>query len=309
MLACFRAKHRVQITGGQQRMISVIIPSYNREKTIGRTIDSVLNQTFKDIEVIIVDDCSIDNTTAIVSAYNDSRIHYIKHEQNRGACAARNTGVKYAKGEYIAFQDSDDEWMPDKLEKQMDCLEKDKAEICISRFLSRDVDSHREEVHPFGEVRLDEEHFLERSYISTQVLFGYKYCFLDEKFDESLPRLQDWELSLRLIRKYRITFCDSILAIQNIQIDSITKDKRKELIACKIIYQKHENTFLKYPHVACKMLERIAVCEWKNGQAFSNTLKQAYEINSSYKMMIKLILSRLGFMDIFFRLKYGEANQ
>src|SRR4030043_1337098 len=100
--------------------VSVIIPTYNRAHLVGRSIRSVLNQTYQDLEVIVVDDGSKDNTAEIVRGITDPRIVFLKHEKNRGVSAARNTGLKAARGKYIAFQDSDDEWLPQKLEKQLE---------------------------------------------------------------------------------------------------------------------------------------------------------------------------------------------
>ena len=106
--------------------VSIIIPTYNRAHLIGRAIQSVLNQTYQNFEIIVVDDGSTDNTEEMIKEFqkHDKRIKYIRHEKNRGGAAARNTGIKVARGEYIAFQDSDDEWLPEKLEKQMDVFQR-----------------------------------------------------------------------------------------------------------------------------------------------------------------------------------------
>ena len=103
--------------------VSVIIPTYNRAHLIGRSIQSVLNQTYQDFEIIIVDDGSTDDTEDVIRNFNDSRIIYIRHKENKGPSAARNTGIKASKGEFIAFQDSDDEWFPEKLDKQIEAFE------------------------------------------------------------------------------------------------------------------------------------------------------------------------------------------
>jgi glycosyltransferase involved in cell wall biosynthesis len=103
-------------------VISVIIPTYNRAHLVGRAIRSVLAQTFQDWELIVVDDGSSDNTEEVVCSFQDPRICYISHEVNRGGSAARNTGIKVARGEYVSFLDSDDEWLPEKLEKQLACF-------------------------------------------------------------------------------------------------------------------------------------------------------------------------------------------
>ena len=101
-------------------LISIIMPSFNTGKYITETIESVLAQSYKNWELIIVDDCSSDNTDEIVNTYlSDDRIHYFKNEKNSGAAFSRNTALREAKGKWIAFLDSDDLWMPEKLEKQL----------------------------------------------------------------------------------------------------------------------------------------------------------------------------------------------
>lgn len=104
--------------------ISVVIPAFNRQNTISYCLESVLAQTYKDIEVIIVDDCSTDSTVSIVSGHPDPRVRCVVLEKHSGAQAARNRGILEAKFDWIAFQDSDDEWLPDKLEKQVAVLAK-----------------------------------------------------------------------------------------------------------------------------------------------------------------------------------------
>jgi glycosyltransferase involved in cell wall biosynthesis len=103
-------------------MISVVIPAFDAGRFIGRAIDSVLAQTYRDYDIIVVDDGSIDNTAEVVKTYG-SKVSYI-YQENAGDGAARNAGIKAAKGEWIAFLDSDDEWLPEKLQLQMEMLEK-----------------------------------------------------------------------------------------------------------------------------------------------------------------------------------------
>lgn len=100
--------------------ISVIIPTYNRCDKLQKSIDSVLRQTYSNIEVLIVDDGSTDNTENLVCNISDKRVRYIKLEKNQGVANARNEGVLHATSELIAFHDSDDLWRPEKLEKQME---------------------------------------------------------------------------------------------------------------------------------------------------------------------------------------------
>lgn len=102
--------------------VSVVIPTYNRGNKLSQAIDSVLGQTMGAYELIVVDDGSNDDTESVVKSYSDARIKYLNHTENLGAGAARNTGIRYANGEFISFLDSDDTWDPKKLEKQIDRL-------------------------------------------------------------------------------------------------------------------------------------------------------------------------------------------
>lgn len=103
--------------------VSVIIPVYNRADVLPRAMNSVLDQTFEDFELIIVDDGSTEDIEAVVDGYDDPRVTYLPHLRNRGGSAARNTGIQHATGEYVAFLDSDDVWRPEKLERQVRLLE------------------------------------------------------------------------------------------------------------------------------------------------------------------------------------------
>lgn len=104
-------------------LVSIIMPTYNCGRFIRESIESVIAQTYTVWELLIVDDCSTDNTAEIVAAYKDSRIHYQRNNQNMGAALSRNKALREAKGRYIAFLDSDDVWAPDKLEKQIAFME------------------------------------------------------------------------------------------------------------------------------------------------------------------------------------------
>lgn len=105
-------------------LVSIIMPSYNTAKFIKETINSVISQTYQNWELIIVDDCSTDNTDEVVAPFLlDERIHYLKNEVNSGAAVSRNRALREATGKWIAFLDSDDIWLPNKLEKQIEFME------------------------------------------------------------------------------------------------------------------------------------------------------------------------------------------
>ena len=111
------------MTSHQSPKVTVVIATYNRADLLPRAVNSVLAQTYSDFELIIVDDCSTDGTDAVLQQLPDPRIHHIRHESNRGAAAARNTGIAYARGEYVAFLDDDDECTPNRLSDQVSVLD------------------------------------------------------------------------------------------------------------------------------------------------------------------------------------------
>ncbi|MCB6569842.1 glycosyltransferase [Eubacterium limosum] len=114
----------IELTGKKmQNLVSIIMPSYNTAEYISKSIESILRQTYRQWELIIVDDCSTDNTNEVVKPYlKDKRIHFLKNEKNLGAAISRNRALKEAKGRWIAFLDSDDLWLSEKLEKQIEFM-------------------------------------------------------------------------------------------------------------------------------------------------------------------------------------------
>ena len=188
--------------------VSVIIPAYNRADVLPRAIASVLNQTFTDYEIIVVDDGSTDNTGA-VAENTDGPLRVISHEFNRGAAAARNTGIKAASGAYVAFLDSDDEWMPGKLARQIGLLEglgTSYNACCSGRFLN----------HPglgySWERRLPaEEHWTRYLLINGcdlspgSTLVARRGVFEHTGlFDEGLGPWEDWDWLLRYVADYKL---------------------------------------------------------------------------------------------------------
>jgi glycosyltransferase involved in cell wall biosynthesis len=189
--------------------ITVVIPAYNRAKTIGYALKSVLEQTYAPNEVLVVDDRSTDNTIAVVEAIGDPRIRVIKQERNAGAQAARNRGITEARNEWIALHDSDDEWMPNKLELQVKELEKtgfDPLTVvhcnCIQYFEAT------------GERRLWELPFSGDDNAYSTILREPGPMFqgmLTSKtalqkiglLDEAVPSYQEWDTAIRLARYCR----------------------------------------------------------------------------------------------------------
>ncbi len=230
-----------------EKLVSVVIPTYNREHIITRAIESVLNQSYKQLEIIIIDDCSSDKTEEIVNKKygNNPQIHFYRLNRNSGACFARNTGVKRSKGDYVAFLDSDDEFLPDKIQKQISLLESTGSDLCATDFLRIDKDGNQSTVPTF----INSDFFPDLLYlnqITTGTLIGRRRCFEETPFDESLPRYQDWDLNLRLAKKYRFCFLKEKTLVQYHQPFSITSSTshHKTFFALSTIFEKNREAYL-----------------------------------------------------------------
>lgn len=228
--------------------VSVVIPTYNRGHLVSRAIRSVLDQTYQNFEVIVVDDASTDNTEKVVKKFNDKRIKYIRHERNRGGSAARNTGIKTAQGEYIAFQDSDDEWLPEKLEKQVRVLENAPSEVGVVYTGIWRMKDGKKTYIPSSKINQKEgnihDELLRGSFVTTQAAIVKNETFRNVGlFDERLPRLQDWELFIRISNFYEFKYIDEPLVISYFTPNSISANQEALIKAHKLIFEKHFQDF------------------------------------------------------------------
>lgn len=225
-------------------MVSIIIPTYNRAGTIMRSIQSVIEQSYTEWELIIIDDGSTDNTKDIVKSVMEQevRIRYIHCPENKGQAFARNAGIQAAGGEYIAFQDSDDCWLPDKLQRQMSIME-----------------AHPEYGLVYGQVVYDENGMLSAPYppvdggeqvfkaclkqnqIGTPTMLVRKEVFdTIGLFDTSLAALEDYELALRITKRFPTGFVTAPVLKAYKSADSVSRDLGNHLIASCIILKKYE---------------------------------------------------------------------
>jgi len=181
-------------------VVSIVIPSYNRAHVLPRAINSILAQTFQDFEIIVVDDCSKDNTDELMKSFLDPRICYVKHSQNKGGNAARNTGIRESRGELVAFLDSDDEWLPTKLEKQLRLFDQPGVGLVYCGFIYTEAGSNEQQLCLTKLSTAYREDLLISNFVGTTSAAVVRKSFLDEiqGFDEELKSCQDWDLYLRL---------------------------------------------------------------------------------------------------------------
>lgn len=286
-------------------LVSVIIPTYNRGRLILDSINSVLNQTYKNIELIVVDDCSTDDTEKTVKSIDDSRIKYIKLEKNSGACVARNKGIEISRGEFIAFNDSDDLWLPEKINSQLDFLYENNAEISFCKMECRTPENNF--IHNFPNIEFDRKisykDLLKYNSASTQTIFGKTDCFKEIIFDATMPRLQDWDEVLRLSQKYRIFYQNEILVNTFFQKDSISTHPEKAVLAMQKIFEKHKDAILSDPAIVESFFKKKASFVCKTGKNPKEEMKMILKYNPSAGTFIKYMLAVFNFYTLFFKIK------
>lgn len=230
-----------------KHLVSIIIPTYNRGYIIGNAIQGVLNQTIPDWELLIVDDGSGDNTEEIVEAFSDPRIIYIRNEENKGANIARNCGCAAAKGDFLAFLDSDNRWNENMIKRHMEALQASEDDVAFSFCKQEVID---ESVHIFPSVEFDVDHLEETlrkgNVVDTNTVILKREVFeAVGGFAADMPRMQDWEFFFRVVvvHGYKAIFIPEILDTNVVQANSISKDKEKYCQALNRFLSRHYKYF------------------------------------------------------------------
>lgn len=262
-----------------QPLISVIIPTYNRADTLAEAICSVLSQTYDNIELIIVDDGSTDGTDEVLEQFSGQVISR-RTKNNSGACAARNLGLKISTAEYVAFLDSDDLWLPNKLEEQFTALVSLPPEYCgvysgYTRSRMNDRQGRGRDVIP--------EHEVTASQILGRNTIGGMSCALLRKsavmqvgaFDESLPASQDWDLWIRLCDQFRMMPISMVHLTYREHSSQISANSNVKYDGMKRLYAKHRKQFdsNSSQHDRANFFFQLGIlaaesCEFRAGQAF-----------------------------------------
>ncbi len=244
--------------------VTIILPTYNRGYCIEKSIKSLLAQSFKDFELIISDDGSTDDTSSLIASIDDKRIRYIRNETQKGANIARNLGIKSACGHYVAFHDSDDEWMPDKLELQLEALKRcdGGGKVCFCGFIR--INKNKKIYIPKKSRRIESglhnfhNELLKGNFITTpSLIVEKKLLHKVGLFDENLNRFQDWDLVLRLSQSNEFVFVDQPLTIAYINDDSITRKKGLWRGVEKIV-EKYKDDFCTQP--TSLLIQYINIC-------------------------------------------------
>lgn len=255
--------------------ISVIMPTYNRAHLIGRAIGSVLQQTFDDFELIVVDDGSTDNTEEVIRAFDDDRIVYIRCDENRGNAAARNVGLRKARGKYITFLDSDDEFMPGLLDEVYRLISKSDEQVgfVFTRNIRVRDTKHGEEIVKKSTWSLPAE-------VDTYLYFCYygglgygatvkRECFQEIGFfDENLHAGVDRDMILRLAKR-----CECLLSHKRLMKihyhpgERVTRNMEKKARSYQQIIEKHLPVLKEHPKILSDMYYKVALFYHRGGNS------------------------------------------
>lgn len=263
--------------------ISIIIPTYNRAHCIADTVNNILEQTYPYFELIIVDDCSTDNTHEIINSYNDNRIKYVKNDKNMGPSASRNYGITIAQHDYIAFQDSDDLWDNTKLEKQINVLlsSQNNAKVVYTQMLCKNEQLDNSYI-PLPDTPINQLSGNIQPYLLVQNFIGAPTIMLHKSvvenvgnFREDMRALEDWELMLRISKEYYIEYINEPLHIYNLALQNNVSSNFVAFLESKIkILSIHKEAYLEH-NLFNSFAENILLTAQKRG-----VLEQTYQMMS-----------------------------
>jgi len=283
--------------------VSVIIPTCNRPDLLPRAIKSVLSQIYQDFEIIVVDDGDKRSAENVVRQFNDERIKYIKHVERKGGAAARNTGIKAAQGEFIAFLDDDDEWLPKKLEIQMRQFENTPNDVgfCFSAIININADGEKASEVPDGIGNYLELSLRRFKGFMTSTLIIKKYVF-DKAgfFDEMFPSHQEPDLIIRIAKNFKGLGVNQPLVKMDMigAHEHIGSSLERRIGGGKMILNKHLEEFKKRPEVLAKHYFQIALWHRDNKQFveaeayFKKAWKESFRLRYFYHYLSAFIFTK-----------------
>jgi glycosyltransferase involved in cell wall biosynthesis len=300
----------------EEPLVSVIIPTYKRPDMLGRAIDSVLNQTYDNIEIVVVDDNDEDSeyrreTEEFMEKYADvDNLVYLKHKRNKGGSAARNTGIKYSHGEFISFLDDDDEYLPHLISKKITKLKSlDSSWGGVYSGVLKKYKKNNINILPKKNGDLKKELLLQEFDIGSGSNLFIKSKIIKNlnKFDESFVRHQDWEFLVRFFQISKLAYIDEVLIIKN-NDDKINKPNPNQLLQTKEQYlTKFKNDIIQFDKKTQKLIYKrqyfeVAKAYCKN-KDYRRTMEIINKINEYYKLKLvdylKLLLSFIdGYIEI-----------
>jgi glycosyltransferase involved in cell wall biosynthesis len=294
-------------------LVSCIVTTYNRKELVSRAIDSVLAQSYSNIECIVVDDDSSDGTYELVNSYDDLRIIYIKNSSNIKLPASRNKGIQVAKGEYIAFLDDDDEWCQDKLIKQLDVYKSSELPKLGLVYTWMSYGTNDGNVQSLLTPNCRGNIFkysIDDQPISACSTWMIKKTVFDDigGFDESVPRGVDGDYLRQFSLKYEVDYVSEVLVRYHVdhghqRMTGDTRDSiRRAIVGQQITLDKFKNKLIDYPKEASGLLAITAydysrIGEMKNCFSYFFKALKLYPTNIKiYKFIVRSALYKTGLL-------------
>ena len=272
--------------------VTVIITTHNRSNLLVNSVNSVLNQTYKEFKLLIIDDASTDNTEKIIKTFIDNRIQYIKisMENTRGGNHARNLGIKNAEGDFIAFLDDDDEWMPEKLEKQLNVFYKDKKIGIVGTgviYISNDGKEIAQGI-PVQRGDLSKDILIANlsNICFSSIMVKKEIIVKAGMFDENMPACQDYDMYIRVCQICEFDYTDELLTkyYDRNDIDRIGNNVDKYESAFSLINNKYKDLI--------KLLDKKS--DEKRKEYTYNALVGFIYRNKDYKKLKKYYINYLS---------------
>lgn len=232
--------------------VSIILPSYNRAYILGQALESILNQTYPDFELLVIDDGSTDGTEDLVQMYQDERIIYYKLEQNGGVSAARNYGIQQARYDYIAFEDSDDAWHEDKLQKQMEALTQADTEtgFCYHK-MRYDMGENQYIILPAEQTPLEKKsgdiyaQLLYDNLVDCPTILARRECVQQAGgFDTEMKALEDYDFALKMAKRKKAVFINEVLLESTFSAAGVSGSPLNYLTASCHLLRKYKADYL-----------------------------------------------------------------
>ena len=323
-------RKRDNISMNKQPLVSAVIPTYGRSEMLKRAIGSVLNQTYDNIEIIVVDDNDSDSEdrkrteSALQKYLQNDQIVYLKHEKNAGGCAARNTGIDAANGEYIGFLDDDDEWLPEFIAKHLEKLSSGADVVYCNYFLVNDLS---------GKDKLEMKPSNKRGNVFNNLLRGWcpattsmflvkKVCFEQSgNFDDSLQSFQDYDMWLNLSRSYKFDYCEEPLIVKyKHDFEQLASNPVKRQHALntlqskwnKLLNIKEEEDFNETIKKLQKKIYYIELCKLRADRKYIKSIKKFIDIlkisNSSLRYILRLLVILIFDESFMHKLQIAKAK-
>lgn len=281
-------------------LISVIIPTYNRENIIVNTINSVLKQTYSNFELLIIDDASTDNTEQKINEIKDKRIKYIKLPTNTKGTKPRNVGIKLSQGDFIAFLDSDDCWLPDKLEKQIKFIYNsglyNKNLLCFTGVIFKDKEYCKEKLNKplYKDEDIMDYILVRNNTVQTSTFMVTSSIAKKTLFDSNLKRHQDWDFCIRLRNNNtNFLYLPDCLTIYNIDnsFARIGNTYKNEEVSLKWLERRKDDLSIKAQWAfKVKTITNFYIQRKERKKALKTLVKAYFYQGINHKIFIKYLI-------------------